>query len=425
MNLKIEKNELRIILKEEEKKFSDFKEKGFKLDISRGKPSPDQLSLSNELDGILENNYITEGLDTRNYGQIGGVNELNQIFAQLLSVPVSTVKTMGNSSLSLMYSYILHSYLFGQRGSETAWKNLDEVYFLCPVPGYDRHFAITERFGIKMIPIQLTGNGPDIQEIEHHLASNQNIRGIWCVPKYSNPTGETYSKETVLELVKLAKKTDSTFRIFWDNAYFIHDLEDESDSLTNIYELALSHGVQDKVVQFFSTSKITHAGSGVAGINTSENNLKEFIKCLSFMTIGPDKVNQIRHARFLKNAEDFKLHMRKHKEILTPKFQTVLSTLAKELVGLPFATWSKPNGGYFISLDTKLPVAKQVEDLCRNAGLVLTTVGSTFPLMQDPKNSNIRIAPSYPEVGELKMATELLATCIKIASINYLLNNND
>ena len=412
----LSKEELTKIRDHFKTKLENLKNAKLSLDLTRGKPSSAQLDLSNELDSILKGDFKSaDGTDTRNYGGIDGIPEAKELFSQTLGVPKNNVLIGGNSSLTLMYNYAAHAALFGVRGSDSAWKTkFKEPKFLCPSPGYDRHFAICESLGIKMQVVKMNENGPDMDQVESLLKSDDSICGMWCVPKYSNPTGCTYSKEVVTRISNLHKIANPFFRVLWDNAYALHDLEN-NDSLENVYDLALKTGGENSIVIFGSTSKISFAGAGVSFLGTGNDNLKYFKEYLSSQTIGPDKVNQLKHVRFFKNHENLAAHMKKHAEILIPKFKKVTDVLEREIGHLNYASWTKPNGGYFISLDTQEGLAKAVVNLCAEVGVKLTPAGSTYPYGKDPKNCNIRIAPSMPSLKEIELATETLA-----ASIGYL-----
>ncbi len=409
-----------------QKEYDTFKAQGLKLDMSRGKPGRDQLDLSVGMMNNLTSDDLVKtasGADTRNYGMLDGIPEAKEFFAQLLGVDASQVIIGGNSSLNMMYDTVARAMQFGILGS-TPWNKLDKVKFLCPVPGYDRHFAICELFGIEMINIAMDENGPDMDEVERLVSSDASIKGIWCVPKYSNPTGITYSDEVVKRFAAL-KPAAKDFRIFWDNAYCVHHLGEEQDELLNLYEEAAKNGNEDIVYLFASTSKVTFSGAGVAAMAASPANFKDILKKMTIQTIGYDKINQLRHCKFLKNVEMLQEHMRKHAALIKPKFDAVLDTLSAELDGLGIASWSHPKGGYFISFDTMDGCAERVGQLCKEAGVVLTPVGATFPYGQDPNNRNIRIAPTFPPIGELQQALDLFCICVKIASIEHIIQNSD
>lgn len=401
--------------KELKKRYDAFKARGLQLDMSRGKPGKDQLDLST---GIYDvKNYIADGLDVRNYGMLDGIPSCKKLFADLLDVDAKNVIIGPNASLTLMFDYICQCYTHG--AGDTPWCRLDEVKFLCPVPGYDRHFTICEHFGIKMINVPMTDEGPDMDAVEE-LVKDKNVKGMFCVPKYSNPQGITYSDETVKRIAAL-KPAAKDFRIIWDNAYFIHDLTDNGDELLNIFDVLPKYNNEDMVIEVCSTSKITFPGAGVSALIASGNNIAAIKKRLNAQTISYDKMNQHRHVQFFGNAEGVREHMRKHASILKPKFDIVLKHLDDELSGKGIASWVEPNGGYFISLDVMEGCAKRTGELCREAGVTLTTVGATYPYGIDPHDSNIRIAPSFPPVAELDVAAELLCICVRLACVEKLL----
>lgn len=417
--------ELETLKEELEKQYNDIKAKGLKLDMSRGKPSIEQLNLSMGMLDVLNANselVCSEGVDCRNYGVLDGITEAKQLLADMMEVPKDNIVIFGNSSLNVMYDTVARAMLCGIMGS-TPWAKLDKVKFLCPVPGYDRHFAITEHFGIEMINVPMTPTGPDMDMVEKLVAEDEAIKGIWCVPKYSNPQGITYSDETVHRFACL-KPAAKDFRIFWDNAYGIHHLyDDKQDYLIEILMECKKEGNQDMVYKFASTSKISFPGSGIAAIAASDNNLKDIRRMMQVQTIGHDKVNQLRHARYFKDIHGMVRHMRKHAEILRPKFDAVTDTLERELGGLEIGSWLKPYGGYFISFDAMEGCAKAIVSKAKEAGLVMTPAGATYPYGKDPKDSNIRIAPSFPTPEELKTATEIFVLSVKLISIDKLLGN--
>lgn len=399
--------------------------KKLNLDLTRGKPSAEQLSLANSLDGILEGNYTTpSGVDTRNYGGLEGITEARELGSQLLGVPASNVYAGGNSSLTLMFQMASIAYNVGLNGSGSAWKEEDNVKFLCPVPGYDRHFSVCEHLGIEMITVPMTSTGPDMDAAEQAIAADSSIKGMWCVPKYSNPTGVVYSDETVERIAKLGNIAGKNFRVFWDNAYAVHDLSDSPVALANIYEQCEKAGTQDSVIQFASTSKITHAGAGVAFIAASDANLKAYRNVQGFMTIGPDKINQLRHATFFKEDGSLSAHMQKHAAIIKPRFTCVLSHLEKAFNDSDLGTWESADGGYFISFDTRNGLAKKVVQLAKDAGVKLTPAGATFPYGKDPLDRNIRIAPTVPSEAQVDEAMQVFVTCVKLASVEQQLASN-
>ncbi|WP_461810509.1 PLP-dependent aminotransferase family protein [Faecalimonas sp.] len=406
-----------------EEQFSEVKAKGLKLDMSRGKPSASQLDLAMGMMDVLNSKSdlkCQEGVDCRNYGVLDGIQEAKQLLADMMEVPKDNIVIFGNSSLNVMYDTIARSMTHGVMGS-TPWCKLDKVKFLCPVPGYDRHFAITEHFGIEMINIPMTENGPDMDLVEKLVSEDKAIKGIWCVPKYSNPQGITYSDETVHRFAKL-KPAAEDFRIYWDNAYGIHHLyEDKQDYLIEILMECKKEGNPNMVYKFCSTSKVSFPGSGVSAIAASDANLVAIRKQMTIQTIGHDKLNQLRHARFYKDIHGMVEHMKLHADILRPKFETVLSVLEKELGGLGIGSWLVPRGGYFISFDAMEGCAKAIVSKAKEAGVIMTPAGATFPYGKDPKDSNIRIAPSYPTPDELKIAAEIFVLSVKLVSIDKLL----
>ena len=418
------KAELQALKKELSAKYREYQGKDLKLDMSRGKPSIDQLDLSmGMLDVLTSDMDLTceDGTDCRNYGVLDGISEAKELLADMMEVAPDHIIIYGNSSLNVMYDTVSRSMTHGVMGN-TPWCKLDKVKFLCPVPGYDRHFAITEYFGIEMINIPMTPTGPDMDMVEELVASDDSIKGIWCVPKYSNPQGISYSDQTVRRFARL-KPAAPDFRIYWDNAYTIHHLYDmDQDHLIEILAECKRAGNPDMVYKFASTSKISFPGSGIAAIAASQNNLVDIKKQLRIQTIGHDKVNQLRHVRFFGDIHGMVEHMKKHADILRPKFEAVLETLDRELEGLGIGTWTTPKGGYFISFDSLDGCAKAIVAKCKKAGLVMTGAGATYPYGKDPHDSNIRIAPSYPPLNDLKQAMELFALCVKLVSVEKLLS---
>jgi DNA-binding transcriptional MocR family regulator len=419
------KEELLTLKGELEKQYEDAKALHLALDMSRGKPAAAQLDLSMPMMSLLNENSVLKsenGMDCRNYGVLDGIPEAKQLMADMVGTKPENVIVYGNSSLNIMYDTIARSMIHGVLGN-TPWCKLDKVKFLCPVPGYDRHFAITESFGIEMITIPMTEDGPDMDLIEKYVQEDEAVKGIWCVPKYSNPQGISYSDETVRRFAAL-KPAAKDFRIFWDNAYCVHHIYDEKqDEILNILEECEKAGNPDMVYQFASTSKVTFPGSGIAALSTSATNIADIKKYMTLQTIGHDKINQLRHVKFLKNMDGIKAHMKKQAEIIRPKFEAVLEVLNKELGGLGIATWTKPNGGYFISFETLDGCAKAVVGKCKDAGVVMTGAGATFPYGKDPKDSNIRIAPTLPTPEELSKAADLFVLCVKLVSVEKLLEN--
>lgn len=405
------------------KQYKKIQARDLKLDMSRGKPCTEQLDISMGMMDILGSTSdlrCEDGTDCRNYGVLDGVYEAKSLLGHIIEVPAENIIIYGNSSLNIMYDTVSRSVTHGVMGG-TPWCRLDKVKFLCPVPGYDRHFAITEYFGIEMINVPMTESGPDMDLVERLAAEDESIKGIWCVPKYSNPQGITYSDETVRRFARL-KPAAKDFRIYWDNAYSIHHLyTDDQDNILEILEECKHAGNPDMVYKFTSTSKISFPGSGLAAIAASENNLAYIKKQLGIQTIGHDKVNQLRHVRFFKDLEGITAHMKKHAEILRPKFEAVLGLLETELGGLEIGGWYKPKGGYFISFDSLEGCAKAIVDKTQKAGVKMTPAGATYPYGRDPLNSNIRIAPTYPSPQDLQTATELFVLCVKLVSIDKLL----
>ena len=419
----LSKDELKALKKELTRKFEEVKAKGLKLDMSRGKPSTEQLNLSMGMMDVLTSSsdlVCEEGVDCRNYGVLDGIREAKQLLADMMEVPKDNIVIFGNSSLNVMYDTVARSMIHGVMGS-TPWCKLDKVKFLCPVPGYDRHFAITEHFGIEMINVPMTPTGPDMDMVEKLVSSDPAIKGIWCVPKYSNPQGITYSDETVHRFAKLNPAAED-FRIYWDNAYGIHHLyEDKQDYLIEILMECKKEGHPDMVYKFSSTSKISFPGSGIAAIAASDANLAELREQMKIQTIGHDKLNQLRHARYFKNIHGMVEHMKKHAASMRPKFDTVLASLEKELGGLEIGSWLAPRGGYFISFDSLDGCAKAIVAKAKEAGLIMTNAGATYPYGKDPHDSNIRIAPSYPTLDEIKRAMEVFTLSVKLVSVEKLL----
>ena len=419
----LKRDELSALLSELSVQYEAVKAKGLKLDMSRGKPEASQLSVSEELLKTLssdEDCFAENGFDCRNYGVLDGIPEAKRLFAEILDVPASNVLVGGASSLNLMYDEIARAMLFGVEGGDTPWGAQGKIKFLCPVPGYDRHFAICELMGIEMINIPMTESGPDMDMIESLVSADESIKGIWCVPKYANPNGCVYSDETVRRFASLKPKAKD-FRIFWDNAYIVHDLYGYVP-LANIFALAKEYGNENMPLIFTSTSKISYAGAGISCMAASEANLAKTKKSMGIQTIGFDKLNQLRHAKYFGSGANVIEHMKKHAEILRPKFEAVLDAFDKELAPIGVARWSRPLGGYFISLDVTEDSAKRVYELAKGAGVTLTAAGAPFPYGVDPKDENLRIAPSYPPVSELNEAVNVLCLCVKIAAIESLLN---
>lgn len=422
----ITKEELLILKQQLDKEYEEVKKLELKLDMSRGKPAADQLDIAMGMMDVLNSSSdlkSQEGVDCRNYGILDGISEVKRLLADMMEVKPESIIVYGNSSLNVMFDTVSRSVTHGVMGS-TPWCKLDKVKFLCPVPGYDRHFSITEYFGIDMINVPMTPEGPDMDMVEKLVSEDETIKGIWCVPKYSNPQGISYSDETVRRFARL-KPAAKDFRIYWDNAYGIHHLyEDDQDYLIEILEECEKAGNPDMVYKFSSTSKISFPGSGIAAIATSSANLVDIKKQLMIQTIGHDKVNQLRHVRFYKDINGMLEHMRKHADIMRPKFEKVIDILEKELGGLEIGSWLKPKGGYFISFDSMEGCAKNIVAKCKEAGVVMTNAGATFPYGKDPYDTNIRIAPSYPTMDELIKAAQLFVLCVKLVSVEKLLNES-
>ena len=419
------KEELLALKESLNKEYAEAKAKGLALDMSRGKPSAKQLDVSlGLLDTINSSSDLKalDGTDCRNYGVLDGIPEAKKLMADMMGTTPDHVIVYGNASLNIMYDQISRAYTHGILGN-TPWCKLDKVKFLCPVPGYDRHFAITERFGIEMINIPMSESGPDMGMVEEYVSKDASVKGIWCVPKYSNPQGYTYSEETVKRMAAL-KPAAEDFRIFWDNAYVIHDLyDDNKDEIADIISECDKAGNPDMVFEFASTSKVSFPGSGIAALATSANNIADIKKQLTIQTIGHDKLNQLRHVRFFKDINGLKEHMRKHAEFMRPKFEAVESVLEEELGRLGIGSWTEPKGGYFISFEAMDGCAKAIVAKCKEAGVKLTGAGATFPYGKDPKDSNIRIAPSFPTPEEMKQAADLFVLCVKLVSVEKLLEN--
>ncbi len=402
--------------------YRGYQARGLALDMSRGKPNTDQLDLCQGMLDTVSSSLGAvsgSGVDCRNYGLLEGLPEVRRLLADMLNVREDEIIVGGNSSLNMMYDCMSRALLYGVYGSDKPWCKEPEIKFLCPVPGYDRHFAITQHFGIKMINIDMTPEGPDMDQVEKYVA-DPSVKGIWCVPKYSNPTGVTYSNRVVRRFAKL-RPAAQDFRIFWDNAYTIHDLYEEGDTLLDLFALLKDEDKEDMVFIFGSTSKISFAGAGLAAVAASTNNIRFMMQQMAIQTISYDKISQLMHVRFFGDYSGIKAHMKKHAAILRPKFELVEDILAEELSGLEVARWTKPRGGYFISFETMPGCAKRTVALCKEAGVVLTAAGAAFPYGIDPKNSNIRIAPSYPTLGELETAARLFCLAVKIASVENLL----
>ena len=415
------REELVSLKSELEKEYEEVKSRGLSLDMSRGKPSAAQLDLTMDMLKVMttvEDCKAENGFDCRNYGVLDGMPECKKLFADILEVDTKNIIVGGTSSLNLMYDYLNQCMFLGVAGCEP-WSKQGKVKFICNTPGYDRHFTITEFFGVEMISVEMDEFGPDVEKIKE-LVKDPMVKGMFCVPKYSNPNGVTYSDERVKALAAL-KPAAKDFRVIWDNAYIIHELTDTPDVLMNIFEACKEFGTEDNFIEFTSTSKISFPGAGVSAIAASDNNIAEIKKRLNFQTISYDKLNQLRHVKYFKNADGVKAHMDKHAAIMAPKFNLVLDMLEKEIAPLGIGEWVKVKGGYFISYNTVGSSAKRIGELCKAAGLVLTTVGATYPYGIDPEDKNIRIAPSFPPVEDLRKAMEVFCLCAKLAAVEALI----
>ena len=408
-----------------EKQFEEIKALNLKLDMSRGKPAAEQLDLAMDMLDVLDSKSVLKsenGMDLRNYGILDGIPEAKKLMADMLGCEAKNVIVYGNSSLNIMYDQISRAMTLGICGN-TPWAKLDKVKFLCPVPGYDRHFAITQLFGIEMINIPLYADGPDMDMVEEYVNNDPAVKGIWCVPKYANPSGSSYSDETVRRFAAL-KPAAADFRIFWDNAYCVHHLyEDKQDEILNILEECEKAGNADMVFQFCSTSKVTFPGAGIAALATSENNVADIKKQMTIQTIGHDKINQLRHVQYFKNLDGLKAHMMKHAALIRPKFEMLDELMTAEIASRGIGTWINPVGGYFICFESLEGCAKDIVGKCKEAGVTMTGAGAPFPYGKDPKDNVIRIAPTFPSVEELKKAAEVFVVCVRLASVNKLLEN--
>ena len=410
----------------EQKKFDEFKAMGLSLNMARGKPCSEQLDLTlGLLDAVHSDSSLlaSDGTDVRNYGVLDGLPRAKKMFAQMLEVDPSEVIVGGNSSLNMMYDTVVRNLLFGSDGESIPWGKCDKVKWLCPSPGYDRHFAICESLGIEMITVPMLSTGPDMDMVERLVESDEAIKGIWCVPMYSNPTGITYSDETVRRFAALNPKAKD-FRIFWDNAYCIHHLTDTPDKLLNIFDELKANGKEDMIYLFASTSKISFPGAGVAAMAASRKNIEYILSKMTVQTIGPDKINQLRHVKFFGGYDGLIEHMKKHTAVIAPRFKAVTDALEQEIKPLGIGSWHNPNGGYFISFDSLNGCAKRIVSLCKEAGVVLTGAGATYPYGNDPDDKNIRIAPTFPSIDELKTAVQIFCTAVKLASAEKLLEKN-
>lgn len=415
----MEKSKAETMLSELYSEYEKIKNKGLSLDMSRGKPCKEQLDLSNEMLGVLSKDDFNTKPDLRNYGIIDGIPEMKKLFAELLSVKPENVIVGGNSSLNLMYDTLARCMLYGN--GSTPWCREEKVKFIAPVPGYDRHFAICESLGIEMINVEMTDEGPDMDAVEKLVASDRSIKGMWNVPKYSNPGGVVYSEKTVKRLASMKCAADD-FLLMWDNAYCIHALYGEPAYIPEIVSECEKAGNKNRVIEFVSTSKMSFPGAGISAIVTSEENVARIKKIMSAQTIGHDKINQLRHVKFFKNADGLKNHMKKHAEIIRPKFELVLKMLSENLGDVENVRWSKPQGGYFISFYVPDGCAKRTVSLCKEAGVTLTGAGAAFPYGKDEHDSNIRIAPTLPPISELEEAMKVLCLCTKIAALEKLLS---
>ena len=417
------KDELTEELKNVNKTYDEYKAMGLKLDMSRGKPSSEQLDKALPmLDALTSKDdfHTADGVDTRNYGGLDGIPEAKELMASLMNTKPENVIVLGNSSLNVMFDQVARGYMFGVMGSKP-WCQYKKVRFLCPVPGYDRHFTVTEKFGIEMINIPMNEDGPDMDMVEGYVNSDETVKGIWCVPKFSNPGGVVYSDEVVKRFANL-KPAAKDFRIYWDNAYCVHYLYDEEIEILDIIEECAKAGNPDMVYEFASTSKITFAGGGISAVASSQDNLDDIKKSLSSQTIGHDKINQLRHVRFLKDKEGVLNHMKNLALDLRPRFELVNKTLNEELGGLDVGTFSTPKGGYFITYITKDGCATRVIELCKEAGVVMTGAGAPFPYKRDPHDNTIRISPSYPSLSDLGQAAKVFTVCVKKATLEKLIN---
>ena len=397
-------------------RYAELQRRGLRLDLTRGKPSPQQLALADDLDGALGGDYLSDGVDVRNYGGIEGLPSARRLGAALLGVREDEVIAGGNASLTLMHQYLLNAWLWGPLGPETAWRREGEALrFLCVTPGYDRHFTITEELGFEMVNVRMLPGGPDMDAVERLVANDPRIKGIWCVPKYQNPTGHTFSDDTVRRMARLGKIAGPNFRIMWDNAYAVHDLDDDPPALLSVMDCCRAEGTEDSVAIFGSTSKITRAGGGVAFLAASPANLAQFTRRLAVQTIGPDKLNQLRHVRYLPDLGAVGALMRRHAAIVRPKFERVLRHLDEGLDGI--AVWTRPRGGYFISVDVPAGTAREVVRLAGEAGVKLTPAGATFPYKRDPDDANVRLAPTYPSLDEIEQAMPVFVTAVRLADV--------
>lgn len=417
------KEQLQAVLADLESQYSQLKAAKLGLDLTRGKPSSAQLDLSNSIDTILGGNFKgSDGTDGRNYGGLDGLPEAKALFCQMLGVKPDETLIGGNASLTLMFQTLNFAHNFGVRGADSAWNKEGKIKFLCPVPGYDRHFAICEELGIEMIPVKMDDNGPDMDQVESLVKADKLIKGIWCVPRFSNPSGIVYSNAVVERIAKLGKIAGPNFRVMWDNAYCIHALNSDAPALANVMDLARQQGTEDSLFIFGSTSKITFAGAGLAFMGASVENLKHFKKHLGIITIGPDKLNQLRHVKFFGDFNGLLSHMDKHAELLKPRFDAVITHLDSGIKNTDMGTWTVPQGGYFVSFDARPGLAKQIVKLADEVGVKLTPAGATFPYGKDPEDRNIRLAPSFPSLADINKAMEVFVLCVKLASVRQKLS---
>lgn len=415
--------ELQTLHRELSATLDKYRAAGLQLDLTRGKPSPEQLTLSDELDGILAGDYLTAtGIDTRNYSGLEGIPEARELFVNMLDVSPGDILVGGNSSLTLMYLALSFAYYQGVAGPASAWnRESGSIKFLAPVPGYDRHFAICEQLGIEMVNVPMLSDGPDMDAVEQLVQGDPSIKGIWCVPRFSNPTGAVYSNETIQRLARVAGLAGPHFRVFCDNAYAVHALTGDAPALDNIMAAFRGAGHGDALYLFGSTSKITFAGAGVGFVAMSAANRAAFKSQLGISQIGPNKVNQLRHVRFLRDQAGIEQLMERHAALLRPRFELLLKHLRAGFEGLGIAHWTEPRGGYFISFETRAGLAQNVVDLAASAGVALTPAGATFPYGKDPDNRNIRLAPSYPSLDEIDQVMQVFVTCVKLATVEQLL----
>ena len=412
------KEELQTLEQKLAEKYQKYKDAALNLDLTRGKPGTEQLELADEMEGLLKDKLILEdGTDLRNYGGLDGIPSARKLGGEMLGLPETEVICGDHSSLSLMNLYMLHAFYHGSQGPNTAWDREGEVKYLAVVPGYDRHFSICEELGLRMISVDMLDDGPDMDAVEDLVRNDHMIKGMWCVPKFSNPTGNVYSEEVVERIAALGKISGSNFRVMWDNAYGVHDLFENPQQLANVMDFCRKYGTVDNLILTASTSKITYAGGGISFLGASEKNLEHFRKRLAVMSIGPNKLNQQRQVLFLKNLAGVLAHMRKHAEILRPKFAMVQKHLESELAGKGVGTWSNPKGGYFVSFDALPGLAQEIIRLAGEAGVKLTPAGATYPYSHDPNDKTIRLAPTFPSVEDLDQAMQVFVICVQLASI--------